>query len=296
MASPTTPQHGRHAAVYRFRPNGFSGAGLNDLTRGTANSDSDSSFFEVEIDGVGTGTAGVDTFKWRKDEGAYTETVDISGAAQTLSDSQTITFAATGGHTDGDEWTMGNLFAEPTTEVAATAQITDATKRILDPNNPPTFTDDGSETVLTIDYTTGTATFTANVGTVTVAGNLGYLETSGMEKVGYLTDWSFTASLDMADSSYCGQKWKNSLPGQGGATGNAAAFFIGSDSFLDGITTKELFFVQLFTYDPDQDQTGDHFNAWVWFNGTSVNAAVGDVVKETLDFTVNGIPSFTANA
>jgi len=291
MASPTTPQHGRHGAIYRLRPNGFIGSGINDVTWGTAFSGADSSFFEVEIDAE----AIPDTFRWRQDGGAYTDTVAITGAAQALADGQTVTFAATTGHTLLDEWTVSNLKAEPCTEAGATAQITDATKRILNPNHKPVFTDDGGEHVLSINYTTGMAYFSNNVGTVTVEGNLGAIEASGLEKVGYLTNWSFNVSLDLADASYMGQAWKNNVPGQAGATGSAETLFIGSDSFLDGITTKELFFLQLFNYDPDQDQTGDHFNAWVWFNGLSVNAPVGDVVKEGIDFTMDGMPSFTAN-
>jgi hypothetical protein len=214
MASPTTPQHGRHGAIYRLRP---------------------------------TATA-------------------------------------------------SSLTSEACTEVGATAQITDSAKRFLDPNNPPVFTDTGGEQVLRIDYTTGTAYFSGTVTVVTCTGTDSYYPASELTKVGYLTDWSFTTTLELADSSYMGQAWKNNIPGQAGGTGSANAFFIGDDSFFDGIENKELFLLQLFNYDPDQDQTGDHFNAWVWFNGIGDNAAVGDTVKESLDFTIDGIPSFTANA
>lgn len=214
MASPTTPQHGRHGAIYRLRPTAI----------------------------------------------------------------------------------PGNLTAEACTEAGATAQITDSTKRIIDPNNPPVFTDTGGEQVVRIDYTTGTAYFTDAVTTVTVTGTSCYYDELDLVKVGYLTDWSFTTSLDLTDASYMGQAWKNNLAGQAGGTGSANAFFIGDDSFFDGIENKELFFLQLFNYDPDQDQTGDHFNAWVWFGGISDTASVGDSVKESLDFTIDGIPSFTANA
>ncbi len=58
---------------------------------------------------------------------------------------------------------------------------------------------------------------------------------------------------------------------------------------------RNLFFLQLFNYDPDQDQTGDHFNCWAYFGGMSTSAGIGDVVKESLDFTIEGVPSFTAN-
>ena len=36
MASPITPTHGKLIALYRLRPNGFKGSGLNDMTWGTA--------------------------------------------------------------------------------------------------------------------------------------------------------------------------------------------------------------------------------------------------------------------
>jgi len=302
MASPNTPTHGLYGAIYRLRPNNFKGQGLNDVTWGTGYSGGGSSaYFEVVIDSELGGTGGVDTFKWRKDGGVWTENVDISGAAQTLSDSQTITFAATTGHTLNDQWVIGNLDSEACTESGTTAQITAAAKRIINPNAPPTFTDSGGETVLIVNYTEGKAIFTGNVTTVTVSGNNGYIVLSCLEKVGYLTNWSFTANLDLADMSYMGQKWKEWLPGMAGGTGNAEAFFIGCDTFFSDIEdnidgTQNYFFLQLFNYDPDQDQTGDHFNVWVTFTGWNVNAPIGEIVKEPINFQLHNIPSFTANS
>jgi len=301
MASPTTPMHGKLGALYRLRPNGFKGDGLNDVTWGTAFSGADSAYFEVVIDGVGTGTAGVDTFKWRKDGGAWTETVDITGAAQTLSDGQTITFAATTGHTAADQWIIGNLKDEPTTESSATAQITDALMRLLNPNSPPTFTDVGGANVLTINYTNGTAVFDAAVGIVDVDGNNGYIPDAALEKIGYLIDWNLEFSLDMAEISRQGQHWKEVLPGQAGGSGGANAYYIAIDSFfellednIDG--TQDYFLVELFNYDPDQDQTGDHFIAWVTFNSWGINPTVNDVVKEKIGFQIHGMISIKANA
>ena len=46
-----------------------------------------------------------DSFKWRKDSGAYTSGVEITAGAQTLSDGVTVTFAAKLGHTLADIWT-----------------------------------------------------------------------------------------------------------------------------------------------------------------------------------------------
>jgi hypothetical protein len=301
MASPTTPTHGKLAALYRLRPNGFKGNGLNDATWGTGYDGADSAYFEVVIDGVGTGGGGADTFKWRKDGGAWTETVDITGAAQTLSDTQTITFGATTGHTADDQWVIGNLKSEPCTVAGATAQITDTLMRLLNPNSPPTFTDDGGETVLTTNYTNGTATFTANAGTVTVTGNNGYIPAAALEKAGYLIDWNLSVSLDMAEISRMGQQWKEYIPGQAGGSGGANAYFIGCDTFFSDIednidNTQKYFLLELFNYDPDQDQTGDHFIAWVTFNSWNVNAPIGDVVKEAIGFQIHGMISFAANA
>jgi hypothetical protein len=58
--------------------------------------------YRVQIDGAGI----PDTFKWSNDGGATWEasTVNITGAAQTLENGLTITFAATTGHTNGDYW------------------------------------------------------------------------------------------------------------------------------------------------------------------------------------------------
>ena len=297
MASPSTPTHGKLAAIYRWRPNGFKGNGLNDVTWGTGYSAADSAYFEVVIDAEGT----PDTFKWRKDGGGWTTGVSITGAAQTLSDSQTITFAATTGHTLTDQWVIGNLFAEPTTESSAAAQITDTTMRRINPNTPPTWSDTGSEIVLKTEFATGTAHFTGNVTVVTVAGNNGWIPDTALEKMGYLFDWSLDLSVDLADISRMGQQWKESIPGAAGGSGSANAYFIGTDTlyedFLDGVDgTQDYFLLQLFNYDPDQDQTGDHWSCWVIFEGLSVSAPVNEVIKEAVAFQVQGLPGWVANS
>jgi hypothetical protein len=76
------------------------GTGLSDITTGGTYSGDDPSLFEIQIDGTGT----PDTFKWRQDRGSWTETVNITGAAQTLADDVTATFDETTGHTSGDSW------------------------------------------------------------------------------------------------------------------------------------------------------------------------------------------------
>jgi len=297
MASPSTPTHGRLAALYRMRPHGFKGDGLNDVTWGTGFAGADSSYFEVVIDAEDT----PDTFKWRQDGGGWTEDVAITGAAQTLADSQTITFAATTGHTLSDQWVIGNLKDEPTSESGAEAQITDTLMRLLNPNTPPTFTDDGGESVLTIDYTQGKATFSGNVGNVDVDGNDGYIVEAALEQVGYCFGWNLDFNVDMADASRLGQKWKEAIPGQAGATIKADSYLIMVDTFFDGLVASadgslKYLLLELFNYDPDQDQTGDHFICWAGVTGLNVSAPIGDVVKESVSFSLLGMPSHKANA
>lgn len=298
MASPTTPTHGKLAQVYRLRPNGFSGSGLNDATWGTGFNGAATAYYEVVIDGTGT----PDTFKWRVNGGAWTEDVAITGAAQTLSDTQTITFAATTGHTADDQWTIGNFKDEATTESGADAQITDATKRILNPNNPPTFTDDGGETVLVLDYTRGQATFSGNVGNVDVDGNNGFVLSPGLQLMGYLYEWTLTPGLEMAEINRCGQQWKEAIPGMGNAKGTANFYFIGCESFWDAFSdnadgTQEYFLLQLFNYDPDLDQTGDHYNVWATLSGFSIDSGgLTGAVREMVSFECLGSPCFNSNS
>lgn len=302
MASPSTPTHGKIGNIYRLRPNNFSGSGLNDATWGTGYSGAGSSaYFEVVIDGEESGGGGVDTFKWRKDGGGWTETVDITGAAQTLSDSQTITFAATTGHTATDQWVIGNLDSEACTESGATAQITATAKRILNPNSSVTFTDAGGANCLSIDYTRAYATFDANVGAVTVSGNNGYILQSSLEHVGYGYQWTLDSGLDMADISVFQAQWKTALPGQAGVSGSFEAYFIGTNAAFEALEdaadgTQKYFLLELYTYDPDGDQTGDRFVIWATLSGINYNAPISEVVKEAVTFQAFGAISQTANA
>lgn len=84
------------------QPTQTTGNGLSDLTAaGTYNGTGDATF-EVEI----TVAAATDEFRWRKNGGAWSASIAITGAAQALSDGVTVTFAATTGHTAGDAWTI----------------------------------------------------------------------------------------------------------------------------------------------------------------------------------------------
>lgn len=304
MASPSVPTHGKLGAIYRLRANGFKGDGLNDVTWGAFASATDSSHFEVVIDSELGGTAGVDTFKWRENGGSWNTGVDITGSAQNISGAngtQPITFAADKGHTEDDQWSIGNLKNEACSESTIYAQITDPDLRLLNPNATIVWTDTGGETVMVVEHCIGKATFSGNVTVVTVTGNNGYILESGLEKVAYLIDWSMDFTLDMADASRMGQQWKEFLPGVASGSGNFNGYMILNETlhreFEDGIdTTQDYFLLQLFTYDPDQDQTGDHISVWVTMNSFGINCPINEVVKEAVSFQIFGIPSFKANA
>jgi len=287
----SVPTHGKWADLYRLRPNGFSGDGLNDVTWGTAFNGAASAYYEVVIDAEDT----PDTFKWRKNGGDWTTGVAITGGAQTLDEAQTITFATTTGHTLNDQWVIGNLKDEPCTEDGLTGQITDATKRILNPFNLPTFADSGSEVVTHIDPVRGLATFGGNVTAVTVDGNNAFVVKSGLQQVGYLIGWDMNYEIEMGDAARCQQHWKEFIPGQGSGSGNANAFFIGADSWFDTMEdelgkVQEQHFLELFTYEPSADQAGDHFNVWATMAGLSISTALNVLIQENLSFTLQGAP------
>lgn len=297
MAFATVPTHGKRGAFYRLRPNGFVGAGLNDATWGLIFAGSASAYYEVEIDAEGA----PDTFQWRKNGGTWTTGVSISGSAQTLDDGQQITFAATTGHTLGDKWVIGNLKDEPCTEAGVEAQITDAGLRIINPNNPPVFTDAGGASVQVIDFSQGQAVFSDNVTTVLASGNNGFIPLVALEKVGYIIDWNLSISVEMADISRMGEDWKEGLPGQSTGSGSANAYYIGTKGFMDAINaaidgTQKYFFLQLFTWDLNQDQTGDHFQVWATLTGNAPSGNIGDVVKESMQFQTHLIPALIADS
>lgn len=290
------PTHGKDGRVYARKENGFVGEGLDDLMFGVYSSATDSSYFEIEIDAEAT----PDTFKWRENGGAWTEDVAITGAAQTLAGAngdQIITFNATTGHALGDKWVIGNLKDEACTESGKTAQITDAAMRVLNPNASVVFVDSGSANLVRIDYATGTAHFDDDVTTVTVTATNGFVPVEALTAAGYLYDWSFDASLDLAEITSFQDNWKTRIAGLGDVSGLCSAYFI-SDAWFDRMTanSEDYFLVHLFSYDPDDDATGDHFTGWVQFSGFNLSADIGGVVNEKLDFAFYGAPGFTANA
>lgn len=84
----------------------FSGTGLDDGAFTGHYEGTTSQTFYVRIDGVGTGTGGVDTFEWSLDNFTSTQAtgVDCSTTGTDLTDGITITFNSETGHTSGDVW------------------------------------------------------------------------------------------------------------------------------------------------------------------------------------------------
>jgi len=284
--------HGKHANVFSLRPNGFKGTGKNDAAWGPGFSGAASALYEVVIDGTGA----PDTFKWRKNGGAWTTLVALTGAAQTLDDGQTISFGSTSGHTAGDQWVIGNLKEEPCTEAGQSAQITDAARRILNPDSAVTFTDSGGANLVRIDHADGRAYFDSAVTIVTATGKNGFLPESMLERAGYLYEWSLEVSVELADATPFQEHWKRFQAGQAQAAGSAAGYLAGRkwfEAFEDCAGgSQALFFLQLFTRDPANDQSGDRVHAWVVFDGFNPAAPLTEMVKEAISFKVHGLPVF----
>ncbi len=209
-----TVNHGKNAAVYRLLLEGYKpatyGSGLNDLTWGPSDTETDSSYFEVVIDSELGGTAGVDTFKWRENGGGFTSGVDITGASQALAGANmnaNITFAATTGHALNDQWSQGNFKDEPTTVSTNDAQITDATNRLINPNATLVVTPSNAVSLKSIDFATGTFHFDGAPGVTTITGDDGFVLQSGLTQIGFMTDWSMDLSLDSHDLTAFQDDW-----------------------------------------------------------------------------------------
>jgi hypothetical protein len=84
----------------------YTGSGVNDITLSSFQSNTAKGEvgrkYKVALEATGT----PDTFKWSRDGGSnwYKTGINITGTAQTLENSLTVTFGATTGHTAGDTW------------------------------------------------------------------------------------------------------------------------------------------------------------------------------------------------
>ncbi len=90
-----------------YKPN-YMGSGKNDMRIKGTFSGAATREFKVQIDGVGSGPGGVDTFKWSINDGSswVVTTVAMTGSWQTLQESVQIKFPLPcTGHTNNNSWT-----------------------------------------------------------------------------------------------------------------------------------------------------------------------------------------------
>ena len=194
-----------------------------------------------------------------------------------------------------------NLAAEACTVAGNDAQITDTAKRILNPNSTDlAFTPTNAVTLLGIDHANGTAHFSAAPGVTTCTGTLAYVLAANLIKTAQLFEWSLDFALASHDITEFQLNWRTVSGGVASASGSIGGFLAGSNWFddiedeTDG--TMGLWYMDLYSYDPDDDETGDKWGVWALFTGLGINVTVGDIVKEQISFDVFGYPPFRANS
>lgn len=106
----------------------FAGTGLSDITWG-GNFTGDTWVVTLKTE------ANPDVFTWTKNSGSSSSDVPITGAAQTLSDGVTVTFAAITGHNATDAWTRDealSVSAKAATVSAVVAGGTGTDRRVVE--------------------------------------------------------------------------------------------------------------------------------------------------------------------
>ncbi len=197
--------------------------------------------------------------------------------------------------------TAANLTDEATTTSGNNAQVTDAAKRLLNPNADIAISGQTAGVGLKgIDWVSGTAKFDDAPGAgVLVNGTNAYIASANLIAVGYLYEWEMNVTLKTDETSAFQDDWDSHIVGRGGASGSAGGYFAGSNWFDDLVEmatgTKQYFYIDFYSYDPDDDGTGDHWGAWVIIPTFSIGANINTVVKETINFLVHGAMKFVAN-
>lgn len=184
-------------------------------------------------------------------------------------------------------WTGANVAhaAEACTDAAQIAQITDTTKRILDPNEVQTFTDDGGELVKQIDYTVGRAYFygVGGLGTVTAAGK--HVVVAALTQSANMYNWTIDKTADVADSTVYQATAKTFVGGQWGWTGAAEGFFLDS-SWHDDFMLAKYWFVRFYI------NNTNYFQGWAIITGVSEGCPLNEIVNEPLTFQGHGFLSY----
>lgn len=196
--------------------------------------------------------------------------------------------------------TASDLAAEPCTVSSNDAQITDSDKRILNPNcTDLAFTPTNSVSLLGIDYASGTAHFDGAPGVTTCAGTGAYIAAANLVKTAQLFEWTLEVTLDTEEITDFQDAWAAHSANLARASGAVQGFLAGSNWWDDledeTDTTMDYWLLELFSYDPDDDATGDHWICWAIFTGFSLNVRPGEIIKENIPFVVHGYPYFVAN-
>lgn len=178
--------------------------------------------------------------------------------------------------------TASTMTGEATDESGSQAQITATTKRRLNPNAPPVFTDTGGMTVTDIDYVNGIAYFTGNVTLVTCTGE--YVLQANLAAVGYVTDWTLNITLDVVDSSAQGDAWKTNVAGLASFNGTATRFWQDSTytamiPYTTSPVEKNIFLVEFYV---DAPAELDRYVGWAIITGVNPNASITDAIKEPI--------------
>ncbi len=181
--------------------------------------------------------------------------------------------------------TASSLAGEGCDEVTNSAQITAATKRRLNPNAPPVFTDSGGKTVIDIDYVNGVAYFTGAVGVVTCSGE--YVAQANLVAVGYITNWDLNITLKTADGSSQGDVWETPIAGLANWGGSATQFFQGSTytampTYVTSPVEKSLFLIEFYV---DAPAELDRYVGWGLVTGVNVQATLNDNIKQPITIT-----------
>jgi len=114
--------------------------------------------------------------------------------------------------------------------------------------------------------------------------------------VGYSVGYSLDVSLDMADASRQGQNWKEQLPGMAGANGTMEY------QLVLGNTEQKALIDNLITATPGTkltdvkfllDGSTNAFTGDIYVTGFSISITIGDVVKGSFPFVLDGALSVT---
>jgi len=114
--------------------------------------------------------------------------------------------------------------------------------------------------------------------------------------VNFTDGWEWDASLDMADASYQGQHWKKALPGLAGATGRMTGHWVA------GNTEQKALFDNIVTATPGTKLTdvkflvtgtAEGFSGDIYITGFALRAPLGDTIKFTIPFQLDGEPTYS---